>query len=327
MSATRIDNVKQAITICVGSVLAAVLLAAPTAAQTPDPIVRVETMRAVAKGVWVVPDDKLVPLVPNVGIVEGRDAILVVDTGLGRENGAAVHALAERLARGRRILLATTHFHPEHSSGASAFNRAEYITSAAQAVEIRQKSATLDEQFKSFGSGAARALRDFSVVVPGQTYTGEKQLELGGRIVILREMPAHTRGDQIIEVPDAGVIFTGDLVEERSFPVLYDIDARGARWIADLKALTAMNPNILVPGHGHVGDVGLIAPEIAYLERVQAEVGRAARRGQSQEQATRTLTPRFAALHPDWQFKDLIPFEIAIFYAEATHRVPKMASA
>ncbi len=69
MSATRIDNVKQAITSCVGSVLAAVLLAAPTAAQTPDPIVRVQTMRAVAKGVWVVPDDKLVPLVPNVGIV------------------------------------------------------------------------------------------------------------------------------------------------------------------------------------------------------------------------------------------------------------------
>ncbi len=49
---------------------------------------------------------------PNVGFVVGKDATLVVDTGLGPRNGATVAKVAKRLAPTNKLYLTTTHFHP-----------------------------------------------------------------------------------------------------------------------------------------------------------------------------------------------------------------------
>jgi glyoxylase-like metal-dependent hydrolase (beta-lactamase superfamily II) len=75
-----------------------------------------------APGVFVLPD-KRIPLVPNIGIVVGRDTALVVDCGLGIESAEAVLALTRRLAPGRQIVLTVTHAHPEHGFGAQVFKQ------------------------------------------------------------------------------------------------------------------------------------------------------------------------------------------------------------
>ena len=58
---------------------------------------------------------------PNIGIVVGEKATLVVDTGLGPRNGATVARVAKRLAPNNKLYLTTTHFHPEHAGGVSGF--------------------------------------------------------------------------------------------------------------------------------------------------------------------------------------------------------------
>src|SRR3954470_2268336 len=58
---------------------------------------------------------------PNIGIVVGRGATLVVVTGLGPRNGATVARVAKRLAPGNKLYLTTTHFHPEHAGGVAGF--------------------------------------------------------------------------------------------------------------------------------------------------------------------------------------------------------------
>src|SRR5687767_5334297 len=99
----------------------ALALAAPAAAQAPAaPMVRVEGLKAISPHVQVIPDNSA-PLTPNVGFVVGSQAVLVVDTGLGPRNGAAVAAVARKIAPGRRIYLVATHAHPEHDLGAQAF--------------------------------------------------------------------------------------------------------------------------------------------------------------------------------------------------------------
>ena len=110
---------------CLKPIMAAVILVAaalPLAAQAPTPpapLVKPEAVRQVSAHVHMIPDDS-VPLVPNVGFAVGSRAVLVIDTGLGPRNSAAVAAVAQRLAGKRALYLVTTHVHPEHDLGAQA---------------------------------------------------------------------------------------------------------------------------------------------------------------------------------------------------------------
>jgi glyoxylase-like metal-dependent hydrolase (beta-lactamase superfamily II) len=108
--------------VCLGLVGASAPAFAQQPAQAPPPpIVKPNELRKVSDHVQIIPDDS-VQLVPNVGFVVGDKAVLVVDTGMGPRNGAAVSEVAQKLAGGSRaVYLVTTHVHPEHDLGASAF--------------------------------------------------------------------------------------------------------------------------------------------------------------------------------------------------------------
>jgi Metallo-beta-lactamase superfamily len=86
----------------------------------PPPTVEITNPRRIADGVWIIPDYRIW-LVPNIGVVLGKDAALVIDTGLGPANGEKVLELARSIGGKRRLLLTVTHFHPEHGYGAQVF--------------------------------------------------------------------------------------------------------------------------------------------------------------------------------------------------------------
>lgn len=290
------------------------------------PQVQLQLAREVARGITIIPDPR-VNFVPNVGIIEGRNAVLVVDTGLGPENGRRVAEFARKIAGQRRIYLTATHFHPEHSFGAEGFPEpVTFILNDAQAKERAEKGGPFLELFRTFGPDVEAALRDVRLVAPDETYERERSLDLGGRTVLLRAMPAHTRGDQVVFVPDAGVIFLGDLVENRFIPILPDQDAHGAQWIEVTRKIEALKPKIVVPGHGELAGPELIGAVREYLERVQSAVDERVKQGRSQEEITRELTPRLKAQYATWDNAVFIPNSIAVFYAEATHRPLQLPS-
>ena len=82
------------------------------AAMAASPVINGHPVE-IADGVFVIPDGR-VPLVANIGVIVGDRAALVVDTGLGPRNGAAVHDIARNLEGDRPLFLTITHFHPEH---------------------------------------------------------------------------------------------------------------------------------------------------------------------------------------------------------------------
>ena len=296
--------------------------AAPSATALNDPpIIRPDTLRRVAPGVSVILDPRI-NYVPNIGIIEGTKAILVVDTGMGPENGRRVYDEARKVARGRRIYLTTTHFHPEHSFGASAFPAGSLIQNQAQVDELAEKGKPYLELFRSFGKVERAALENVTFIRAGITYRGSKWLDLGGRKVLLKEMPAHTRGDQIIFVPSSGVIFTGDLIEDRFFPIMPDGDARGSAWIAVAQRILALHPKVVVPGHGNIGDARMVRHIQAYLEHVRSVVNAGVAAGKTQEAITSELTPQLKTLHPNWDNAIFIPYEIAVFFSERTGQPP-----
>src|ERR1700746_1388871 len=79
-----------------------------------QPLLTEDTTK-VSEHVWVIMG------FPNIGIVVGGNATLVVDTGLGPRNGATIAKVAARLARRNTLYLTTTHSHPEHAAGEPGF--------------------------------------------------------------------------------------------------------------------------------------------------------------------------------------------------------------
>jgi glyoxylase-like metal-dependent hydrolase (beta-lactamase superfamily II) len=294
---------------------------AGTATEEPAPPVLNGTPTEVAEDVYVVPDGR-VPLVPNVGIVLGKRDALVVDTAMGPRNGAAVRRLAEELAGERPLLLTITHFHPEHGYGAQAFLPGATIAyNRAQRDELAQKGQPYLEMFRTFGPGVAEQLEGVELVEPHVVYEGELDLDLGGRAAQLRTWGlAHTRGDQVVFLPEDRVLFTGDLVENRFFPIFpyfppEDADVDGSRWISVLENLERLEPAIVVPGHGEVGDAGLIAAARECLTALRSETQRLAAEGQSADEIAAALEPEFQARYPDWGQPEWVGFGVRSFHA------------
>jgi glyoxylase-like metal-dependent hydrolase (beta-lactamase superfamily II) len=277
----------------------------------------------VADGVFVVPDRR-VPLVPNVGVVLGEERALVVDTALGPQNGAVVRGLADELAGGRDLLVTITHFHPEHGYGAQAFRDVPIVYNRAQADELRDKGAGYLDLFRTFGDAVAAELEGVELVEATETYDGDSHvLDLGGRTVELRTFGrAHTRGDQVVWLPEERVLFAGDLVEERCFAIFPyfppdDADVDGEAWLRVLEQLEALEPRVVVPGHGAVGDASTIAAAREYIAQLRDETRELAAAGVGVEEAVERLDAAMRERHPDWVQPEWIAFGVRHFHDAA----------
>jgi glyoxylase-like metal-dependent hydrolase (beta-lactamase superfamily II) len=283
--------------------------------ENPVPPVVTGEPVEVANGVFVIPDG-LVPLVPNIGVVVGDRATLVVDTAMGPRNGEIVRGLAERLANGRPLIVTSTHFHPEHGFGAQAFPDAQIVYNRSQAAELHDKGALYVDMFRGFGPEIAEQLEGVELVEPTIVYDGECDLDLGGRTVQLRTWGlAHTRGDQVVFLPAERVIFTGDLVENGFFAIFPhfppdDADVDGGAWIRVLEHLERLEPEIVVPGHGPIGDAALIATAREYLTDLRSETRRLAAEGLGTDEIVGALEAEFRGRHPDWGASEWIAFGV-----------------
>lgn len=306
--------------------LATALLARPRLALTEvndprPPVIDTSNPVEVADGVWIVKDHR-VWLVPNVAIVVGRDAALVFETGLGPENGARVLELARRLAGKRRLYLSVSHFHPEHGYGAQVFERqATIVYNRRQQEELIEKGAHYLELFRSTQSPAAKdALRDTRIVLPHQVYDGPStHIDLGGRMVELHNQgTAHTRGDQILFLPKERILFSGDLIEERMFPIFpwfppNDIDVDADRWRAALRGFERFAPRLLIPGHGDPGPVAIALDLAKQMDNIERHVADAIQSGIPSHELHTRLKPLILAENANWEHPELIDWQLNYF--------------
>jgi glyoxylase-like metal-dependent hydrolase (beta-lactamase superfamily II) len=289
-------------------------------AAPPPPVVDPSAINEIAAGVYVI-GDRRIPLVPNIGIILGRDAALVVDTGMGPANGEKVLATARRLAGSRPLILTLTHFHPEHGFGAQVFKGVAKIHyNRAQRDELRAKGEGYLGMFKTFGPGVAAALDGTTLVEPDDVYDeASTAIDLGGRRVELRTWGlAHTAGDQVVWLPDERILFTGDLAEERIFPIFpwfppVDATIDAARWVHILTEVASWNPAIVVPGHGDIGGVEIVNAVRDYIVDLGNRVAQERKAGKGADAIIADLAPKIRAEHPDWSAPEWIDFAIRYF--------------
>ena len=289
--------------------------------ELTDPAVRVSGAREIAPDLLVIPNDH-VDLVPNIGVVGGSEAVLVVDTGIGTANAEQVLAFARDVAKGRRLCLTTTHFHPEHAFGAQVFaGEATYLVNRGQATDLATKGPGYLEMFRGLGETIARRLDGVRVPTPDVIYD-EHTLDLGGRTVRLRPTGrGHTKGDQVVEVPDAGVLFTGDLAETGQFAIFpwfppHDTDVSGTGWLAVLDRLAATAPRVVVPGHGDVGGPAVLTDVRDYLRELRDETWRRRDSAMAVDELTAEVRALLVERHPDWAGREWIEPGIGCLCAE-----------
>ncbi|MBT2232331.1 MBL fold metallo-hydrolase [Nonomuraea sp. NEAU-A123] len=287
-----------------------------------EPIVEITQVRELARDLVVIPNRR-VELVPNIGVIGGDRSVLVVETGMGPRNGETVLAFATEYAKGRKLYLTTTHFHPEHAFGAQAFaGEATYLVNGAQAADLAGKGPGYLEMFRGLGAPIARELEDVELVAPDAVYDGAYELDLGGRVVRLRATGrAHSKGDQVVTVPDAGVLFTGDLVDAGQFSIFpwfppYDTDVSGLGWIEVMRSLVATDPNVVVPGHGDISGRQLLVDVRDYLELLRDETWVRRDSAMTQEAIVEEVRALMIERHPEWVGQEWIEKGVGCFCAE-----------
>ena len=255
---------------------------------------------------------------PNIGIVVGDRATLVVDTGLGARNGAIVVKQAEKLAKAPNLYLTTTHFHPEHAMGEQAFPpRTVIIRPAVQQDEMNQHATEMLELFRGFSAQSKELLADVKLRPPDITFDKELKLDLGGVTARLMWLgPAHTRGDELIFVLEDSVLLPGDIVQDKIVPNMPSDDASVKGWLAILDRLEPLKPRFVVPDHGALGDGSLIAKERAFLADLQSRSLELKRQGKSADQASAIVTAEFKTKYSGWESMGPVSNVVRRVYAE-----------
>jgi glyoxylase-like metal-dependent hydrolase (beta-lactamase superfamily II) len=207
----------------------------------------------------------------TVGLVLGAERALVVDTRGDARQGAELVA-AVRAVTPLPLAVAITHAHFDHSFGTAAFAPAPVYAlprcGAVLATTATAQRARWATYYRDRGDhGTADALAATEPPLPDAD--APAVLDLGGRRAELLHLGrGHTDHDVVVVVPDAGVVFAGDLVEQGAPPDLGD--AVVAEWPATLDALLALQPRTVVPGHGDPVDAAFVAGQRAELAEVAA---------------------------------------------------------
>lgn len=233
---------------------------------------------------WMVPNGSWGE--SNAGLIVGHGTSLVVDTLWDPRYTRSMLDAMETIAGDATISrLVNTHADGDHFWGNQLLPRADSITSARALEEMDHHKPRSMIAFARLGRilsmmpgrklrAAGRYFRamcapyDFASVTHApakRTFWGTLDLDVGGRAVRLFEVgPAHTQGDLIVHVPDAGVVFAGDILFIGVTPVMWAGPL--GNWLRGLDLIDRLEANIIVPGHGPLTDASGVAQVRAYWE-------------------------------------------------------------
>lgn len=206
----------------------------------------------------------------NIGVVIGGDGVLVIDT---RESHVRARDLIDELAALTSLpvrWVINTHWHWDHTFGNSMFPDA-HLWGHRRCREFLlehgedSKQAVLD----MVDDDDRAAIEDVIIRAPGHIVDPDGSIDIGGRTVRMEWLGlGHTDSDLVVGVPDAGVVFAGDLLEEGAPPSYTDGFPFAWRDTAELLALRATG--VTVPGHGDAMTVAAVATQVEQLAAVAA---------------------------------------------------------
>ncbi|OLE80783.1 MAG: hypothetical protein AUF76_14170 [Acidobacteria bacterium 13_1_20CM_2_65_9] len=267
------------------------------------------TLKQVGPNVWAAisnPTSKA-PAGANTGFVIGDDGVAVIDTSasvdadgnFGTETTKQLLATIRKLTKLPVRFVINTHYHLDHVSANAVFVDAGAIVLAHRNVRGWIHS----ENLRMFGKDIKPQQKAFieALLPPTVTYDQPVDLYLGSREIRLRTFSGHTGGDSVVLIPDAKVVFAGDLFWRNMLPNL--IDASTKPWIDTLDTLAKNQADAtFVPGHGNVGNAQDVAAFREYLATLRKLVSDAQALRKSGEALADAVMPALSDKYNRWDF-------------------------
>lgn len=277
-------------------------LAAPAPAQDPSaqlPFV----LKQVGPGVYAAIDGPEHKADSNAGFVIGDDGVLVVDSFINVDAARALVGEIHRLTPKPIRYVVNTHYHLDHTGGDQALRDAGALIIAHRNVRgwVRVNNINL------FGDRITPEVRARIAALPLPDVVTDKDLTvwLGSRKIVVQTVLGHTGGDLTIFVPDAHVLFTGDMLWRKISPNL--IDGSVKEWTAtneDFMRMSGVAQATFVPGHGDVANVKDVQDFRSYLLDLRRLVVEGRKARLKDDKLSQYVGPKLKALHPDWTISD-----------------------
>jgi glyoxylase-like metal-dependent hydrolase (beta-lactamase superfamily II) len=260
---------------------------------------------------------------PNTGVIIGDDSVMIIDAqATPRLAGKVIEKV--RTVTDKPIKHVTlTHYHAVRVLGASAYNASEILMSAkARSMVAERGQEDWDSEFQRFPRLFQGHESIPGLTWPTMTFTDRMTLYLGKRRVDLMFLGrAHTAGDIVAYVPDANVMFTGDIVEYHS--ACYCGDGHFRDWPGTLEKIRAWNVDAIAPGRGAAltgrAKVNEALDKTAdFVNSTYASVARVAVRGGSLKEAFEACRAECDPKFSDYAiYEHCLPFNVARAYDEA----------
>jgi glyoxylase-like metal-dependent hydrolase (beta-lactamase superfamily II) len=278
------------------SLLALFATALSALAQMAQPMVSENTTK-VSDHVWAIMG------FPNIAIVVGSRATLVVDTGMGPKNGATAARVAAKLApNNQKLFLTTTHFHPEHAAGEPGFPAGTIlIRNAVQQRDMEKHGQEIMDRFSKSSAQNKELLAGVVLRTPDVTFEQEARVDIGGVTVrLLWFGEAHTKGDELIFVDPDRTLIPGDVVQNRTMPNIADDGGTPSSWIAVVDKIAALGAAHVLPDHSAPGDGSMVTAEKSLLSGIRTRALALKRQGVAVDDAGKQISAELKMEHPDW---------------------------
>jgi len=276
------------------------LLAVLAAAQASVPAALPFELKQVGPGVYAAIDGPEHKSGSNAGFVIGDDGVLVVDAFFYPDATKALVGEIRKLTPKPIRYVVNTHYHADHTGGDQVLRDAGAVIIAHKNVRgwVRVNNINL------FGDRITPEIRAQVESLPLPDVVTDKDLTvwLGARKVTVRTVLGHTGGDLVVDVPDARVLFTGDMLWRKIPPNL--IDGSVKEWLATDAGFAGLTNTRFVPGHGDVASAADVRDFRAYLTDLRQLVGEGRKQKLKDEALVQYVAPKQRALHPDWTISD-----------------------
>jgi cyclase len=239
----------------------------------------------------------------NGGIILSDQGVIIIDPFQNKALGELMLETAHNLSDQKVHYVVNTHFHWDHTGGNPAIAAAGIPLLGRG--EIRQLMQEKNQE------------RDPQLTPPDLVIQEKTTLWLGDRPIQIIPTEGHTPGtDLLVYVPDADILFTGDIVFNERIPYVADGNIR--KWQESLSSILGKYPDAkIVPGHGAVSDRRIVSAQKAYLDHLETLALGWKEKGLSQEQALQQAAV-LPSKYSNYRFQALYPSNLETAFQQIT---------